>query len=208
MSDAPKTCPHCGTPECPQGGHGYTSAGYACPPPDPLEELRKEVEALRSENKYLKEREAHIASLLQVADGGQYRADWKAPIERLVEERKQSEDAQNAAYGERHQIVALLAWTLFAKGMRVGMRPHTGEDWGERWRFVVMMDLPTGQVSWHIPQEWLHLYDGLPRYGGDWDGHTTEEKYRRVQEGIRRVAELQTVFDPWRKFDPWRRGAT
>lgn len=38
---------------------------------------------------------------------------------------------------------------------------------------VVYLDLPTGQVSWHMPQ-----------YGQEFDGHTTEQKYRRVRDFI------------------------
>lgn len=52
-----------------------------------LEETLARESALRSEVGYLKGREDYIATLLKVADGGQYRADWRAPIERLVTER-------------------------------------------------------------------------------------------------------------------------
>ena len=38
---------------------------------------------------------------------------------------------------------------------------------------VVYIELPTGQVSWH-----------MPRYANDFDGHTTEEKYARIREFI------------------------
>lgn len=34
---------------------------------------------------------------------------------------------------------------------------------------VVFIELPTGQVSWHLPQ-----------HAQAWDGHTTAEKYQRV----------------------------
>lgn len=36
---------------------------------------------------------------------------------------------------------------------------------------VVYIELPTGQVSWHLPQ-----------HERAWDGHSTEEKYRRCRE--------------------------
>lgn len=36
---------------------------------------------------------------------------------------------------------------------------------------VAMIELPTGQVSWH-----------MPRFPQLWDGHDTPEKYRRVRE--------------------------
>ena len=36
---------------------------------------------------------------------------------------------------------------------------------------VVYIELPTGQVSWHMPEHKL-----------PWDGHTTEDKYARIRE--------------------------
>ena len=42
------------------------------------------------------------------------------------------------------------------------------------------MDLPNGQVSWHIPDSELPLFDFLFPYAGEWDSHTAEEKYERV----------------------------
>lgn len=36
---------------------------------------------------------------------------------------------------------------------------------------VAFIQLPTGQVSWHMPQ-----------FPQEWDGHSTEEKYRRIVE--------------------------
>lgn len=43
---------------------------------------------LRAEINYLRSREAYFASALKVADGGQYRADWKAPLQRVLDENK------------------------------------------------------------------------------------------------------------------------
>jgi hypothetical protein len=38
---------------------------------------------------------------------------------------------------------------------------------------VVYIQLPTGQVSWHMPNN-----------NNLWDGHSTEEKYKRIEEFI------------------------
>lgn len=51
------------------------------------ESLRERSAQLESDNRLLREREAHFARVLGVCDGGRYRADWNAAIERVVEER-------------------------------------------------------------------------------------------------------------------------
>lgn len=57
------------------------------------------------------------------------------------------------------------------------------EDAG--WR-IVYVHLGTGQVSWHIaPADW-DLFGHVAKSGYSagklWDGHDTEEKYRRLDE--------------------------
>jgi hypothetical protein len=47
--------------------------------------------------RFYKEREAHFAEVLRVADGGQYRNDWDAPIRRVLTER-------NAAQAEVERL--------------------------------------------------------------------------------------------------------
>jgi hypothetical protein len=82
---------------------------------------------------------------------------------------------KNGAYFERNQVVAALA-KLFPSGTR-----RTAiEGWSEDWHGCVYIDLPTGQVSWHYHDSSAWLFAGLPEYKKPWDGHDTEEKYRRV----------------------------
>lgn len=38
---------------------------------------------------------------------------------------------------------------------------------------VAFIELPTGQVSWHMPQ-----------FPNKWDGHTAEQKYARIREYV------------------------
>lgn len=47
-------------------------------------------------------------------------------------------------------------------------------------RNVLYADLPTGQVSWHIEDDHLFLFDFVAPYEGEFDGHTTTEKYQRL----------------------------
>lgn len=67
---------------------------------------------------------------------------------------------------ERRNAIVLEALAM-AVSLRIpaGIRIDPNEpEWP-----VVFIELPTGQVSWHLPQ-----------HPTPYDGHTTEEKYRRV----------------------------
>lgn len=74
-------------------------------------------------------------------------------------------------YPLRNDLVLTALSQARAAGLPAGIRldPRT-----PAWP-VVFIELPTGQVSWHIPE-----------HGEPWDGHTTEEKYRRVDALIER----------------------
>jgi hypothetical protein len=81
------------------------------------------------------------------------------------------------AYHERNQLVALLA-RLYPSG-----RKRTAiEGWDPEWNGCVYIDLPTGQASWHYHDREADLFADLPEYAGEWDGHTTEQKYQRVHD--------------------------
>lgn len=82
---------------------------------------------------------------------------------------------KDAAYFERNQVVAALA-----KCFPSGVAKTAIEGWSEDWHGCVYIDLPIGQVSWHFHDSQAHLFDGLPAYAGQWDGHDTPEKYRRL----------------------------
>lgn len=83
--------------------------------------------------------------------------------------------AADAAYAERNQLVALLA-RLYPSGTK-----RTEIDgWEPEWHGCVYIDFPTGQLSWHYHDREAHLFADLPPYRGEWDGHTTEQKYMRI----------------------------
>lgn len=84
-------------------------------------------------------------------------------------------------YAERNICVALLANYAQRFGHLVGIRAHEGtEEWDNEWRHVLFIDLPTGQISWHLHDSELVNFPNVPIYGGKWDGHTTEEKHKRM----------------------------
>ena len=81
-------------------------------------------------------------------------------------------------------MVALIKFAL-AAGYKAGVGEHQdkpGEDWDPEWRTIVCIDLPTGQASWHFHDTHVGLLEGLPKYDGTWDGHTTSEKYYRISD--------------------------
>jgi hypothetical protein len=85
------------------------------------------------------------------------------------------EQRKDAAYLERNQLVAALA-RLYPAG--IGKTDIPG--WSPDWHNCVYIETPIGQLSWHYHDSHAHLFSGLPAYWGKWDGHTTEEKYRRL----------------------------
>lgn len=86
-------------------------------------------------------------------------------------------ERKDGAYEERNKVVAALA-RLFPSGVARTTIP----GWSDDWHGCVYIDLPTGQVSWHFHDSQAHLFEGLPAYAGEWDGHDTPEKYRRLAE--------------------------
>lgn len=80
----------------------------------------------------------------------------------------------NAVYRERNRLVANLA----SRHPSVICPASDVEG-----MFIVYVNGPTGQMSWHLYPEDLDLFpagvvERMPSW--EWDGHTTEEKYRRL----------------------------
>lgn len=81
---------------------------------------------------------------------------------------------KDAIYDERNRLVAALS-----KVFPSALEPDPEEP--EVWRWFVRIDLPTGQATWHVHESSLPLFEHLERSNRrTWDGHSTEEKYRRV----------------------------
>lgn len=89
-------------------------------------------------------------------------------------------DPLSAVYRERAHLVAHLAAVYPS---RLGTDPAE-PDWP-----VLYVDTPEGQLSWHIAPSDLELFAHVPRDDGAvWDGHSTEEKYRRLDAHTRALA--------------------
>lgn len=83
--------------------------------------------------------------------------------------------AKDEAYGERNKLVRLLA-SLYPSGIK----KTDIESWDADWHWCVYINLPNGQASWHIHISEYPMFADLPPYAGEWDGHTTDEKYARI----------------------------
>lgn len=76
-------------------------------------------------------------------------------------------------YAERNAVVVAFARLAERSGWTVGLLHDAEEpDWP-----VLVIDTPGGQVSWHLKSDEAR---GFGQYPGEWDGHTTEEKYARL----------------------------
>lgn len=78
----------------------------------------------------------------------------------------------DARYGLILKALALANMCGYEAGIRIDPQEP---EWP-----VVFIELPTGQVGWTIPQ-----------HSHKWDGHTTDDKWRRIEEfaefvGVRR----------------------
>jgi hypothetical protein len=102
----------------------------------------------------------------------------------LEEKLAQALVGRDAAYWERNQCVAFLTKLSALLHWPAWLGRHNDGDvtWDRDWMNIVFINCPAGQLSWHIHDSELPLFDWLPRSDGPWDGHTTEEKYQRMRE--------------------------
>lgn len=82
---------------------------------------------------------------------------------------------KNNAYRERNQCIAALS-----KIYPSGLRRDESDDRTYVLKDCVYIDLPSGQASWHILPSELHLFAHLGEYAAPYDGHSTAEKYERL----------------------------
>lgn len=91
-------------------------------------------------------------------------------------------------YRERHHLVAHLA-AAYPSVMVLNADPDE-PDWP-----VIYVTLPTGQVSWHIAPADMDLFRHVPIGAAEWDGSDVMEKYRRLDEHTRQLAEEVPAFE-------------
>ena len=82
------------------------------------------------------------------------------------------ESTPDEAYLDRNLAVQAFGKLAMQNGFNVGIKPD-----GEY--SILYIDLPTGQVSWHIPLgELIHVF---PEYQREWDNHSVELKRERIR---------------------------
>lgn len=99
-------------------------------------------------------------------------------IREIGERANQTRIDKDGAYRERNQIVSALS-KLFPSWL--GRHDENDKNWEREWLNIVYIQLPTGQVSWHIKDTEMDLFAHLElNLKKGWDGHTTEQKYERL----------------------------
>lgn len=96
---------------------------------------------------------------------------------------------KDGAYLERNHLVAALS-KLYPSGLRITNIP----GWSADWHGCCMIDLPTGQISYHFHDSQAHLFAHLKPYAGEWDGHDKDTVHARLAAlAIREAKEGKNV---------------
>jgi len=92
-------------------------------------------------------------------------------------------DLKDGAYTERNRVVAAFARMAQEHGWPVAILKTDIDGWDPEWRNCIFIGTPFGQVSWHFHDKERDLFPNtMAGPGAIWDGHTTDEKYRRLGE--------------------------
>ena len=89
---------------------------------------------------------------------------------------RRTESVPDEAYYDRNQAAQAMGVMALQLGFSVGIKDDP--EWP-----ILYIDLPQGQVSWHIPKKELKF--DFPPYSKDWDKTGTNTKRVRMQEYIR-----------------------
>jgi len=81
------------------------------------------------------------------------------------------------AYFDRNQAAMALAAACMSYGFPAGLKESDDPEWP-----ILFVELPQGQVSWHLPR--VEIVEEWPTFEGEWDGHTLEQKRQRLSAFI------------------------
>lgn len=82
------------------------------------------------------------------------------------------------AYLDRNLAVQALASLALSVGLKAGVKLDPANP---GWK-LLYIDLPTGQVSWHLPES--EIARNFPIYDAEWDHHDLLTKQQRVRDFI------------------------
>lgn len=82
---------------------------------------------------------------------------------------------KDEAYRQRNYLVAALA-RIYPSGVRNTDIP----GWSADWHGCCFIDLPSGQISYHFHDSHHFLFDKLPAYKTEWDGHDKDVVHDRL----------------------------
>jgi hypothetical protein len=110
----------------------------------------------------------------QIATCHQAIASRDAEIRRL-------RTANDIAIDETIRVVAALARLFDGSGFMVLVGDIDNPDWNEDWRRCVVLEGPTGQLSWSFHHRHDYLFENLLETNTvDWDGHNVDRMYGRL----------------------------
>ena len=76
-------------------------------------------------------------------------------------------------HDKNYKLREVMVYTCVALAKSLGLGSGFRIDPAEPEWPVAYIELPTGQVSWHMPQ-----------YPATWDGHSSDEKYERIRRYV------------------------
>jgi hypothetical protein len=94
--------------------------------------------------------------------------------------------SKDNAYTERNRLVAFLSSLYFSHRVR---HPDSDTNWENDWRWIVCIHTPKGQMTWHIHDSHLPMFEHLEVGEDHWDGHSMEDKYLRLEALSKTTAE-------------------
>lgn len=113
--------------------------------------------------------------------------DLQADIELLNDTIEKLMLVKDNAYAERNKCIAALAnfiRDIAHPNYRVYAALHPAEDesWDDDWRTILVIERDSiVQMAWHFHDSEKYLLKRLPVNNlYKWDGHTTDEKYRKL----------------------------
>lgn len=90
------------------------------------------------------------------------------------------QDDIGIAYRERNMLIALLSLLYPSRVYKDKDFENDNKKYIYRW--VVSIELPTGQVAYHVHESDLHFFEHVNEGENNWDGHTREMKEDRLKK--------------------------